>query len=62
MVTPTPERVETTGLPQPAEKWKRRRLEREAVARDGWWWCVSIRGKDRRRRRRRKVIGIMEKK
>lgn len=34
MVTPTLEKVETTGLPEPAEKWKRRRLEREAVARD----------------------------
>ena len=34
MVTPTPEKAKTTGLPQPAKKWKRRRLEREAVARD----------------------------
>ena len=34
MVTPTLEKVEMTGLPQPAEKWKRRRLEREAVVRD----------------------------
>ena len=34
MVTPMLEKVETTGLPQLAEKWKRRRLEREAVVRD----------------------------
>ena len=34
MVTSTSEKVETMGLLQLAEIWKRRRLEREAVARD----------------------------
>ena len=28
------EKMEMTGLPQPAEKWKRCCLEREAVVRD----------------------------
>jgi len=39
LVTPTPDKAETTSRPPPAEKWKRRRLEREGVARDegGVW-------------------------
>ena len=65
MVTPTLEKVQTTGPPQPAKMEMASFGERSSSERRRWWWwwCVSVRGKDRRRRRRsRKVIGRMERK